>query len=123
MAITHAGRELARHLHVVVTDDYSVGDAFEVCSRIHRAGVTYARIQEVWCSVELSAPLIRWYEKREAQLEALITRHCATLTEMTGHEYTPDFSGDPRGYVVHIKSPGVELGNQDWSLDGRTGVA
>lgn len=123
MTITKAGRELARHLHIVVNDGHSVGEAFEVCSRIHRAGVTYSHIQEVFCSVELSERMTKVYEKRESQLEALITRHCGTLTEMTGHEYVPEFSGDPRGFTVKIGSPGVELGNQDWGLDGKTGVA
>lgn len=87
-------------------------EAQETLSLIARAAKTYARIQEIWCSVELTEKQRVYYTDKESRLEARIKELArALIHEETGLSLQVKFEGDPRGYVVRLVLPdGREVG-------------
>jgi hypothetical protein len=71
----------------------------EIISKIHRLAVTYARIQEIWCSVELNDTMQAYYEKREKQLQIKMLEHANKI----GCKI--EYQGDPRGMTVRLICP------------------
>jgi hypothetical protein len=79
----------------------------ETCSLIARHGMTYGRIQEVWCSRELSDHQTRWFESREETLERQIARLVESLPAPSDESgvlapVVVEFEGDPRGWTVRL---------------------
>lgn len=81
--------------------------ALRVAGLLMRHAKTHGRIQERWCSEEMSESLTRRVERREKQIEALITRHAESLGCKV------HFDGDPRGYTVKLFLP-----TGDWNTWG-----
>lgn len=114
--VTTKGRALAWRLNRYIGTTYEIE---QTCSLIARAATTYARIQEIWCSVELSDYWTGVYEERETQLERRISNLVASLPVPDYPEndrpWRVRFDGDPRGYVVSIIHPeqvGREAGRE-----------
>lgn len=106
--ITNKGRELADRLgrHVGWAPTIS-----ETCSLICRHGTTYNRIQEAWCSVEMTDRETARLEAREARLEARIRDLAGRLPEHDSGPWRVRFEGDPRGWTVRLVAPnGAEVG-------------
>lgn len=82
----------------------------ETFSLINRQAVTYSRIQEVWCNVDMSDRqwLVEHYESKEARIEHRIATLVDSLPEATdpttgeGFRFTVQFDGDPRGWTVRL---------------------
>lgn len=83
--------------------------AFVLCSCARR----YARIQERWCSEEMTDDTIKRLERTESLLE----RRMSEAAEKLGA--TTLFGGDPRGNTVKLQIPGHENLYDCW---GRQGV-
>lgn len=75
-----------------------------------RHAKTYHRIQEMWCSVEMTPKQVKYWEHREQLLEKRITEICKSI----GCE--PIFEGDPRGCDVLVKVPTGYT--DDWGHSG-----
>lgn len=111
--VTKRGKELARSVEPIIGRSAAIELAL---SRMARLAVGYSRMQETWCSVELSERETVRLEASEARLEAAIRRHFDTLP--AGLELR--FTGDPRGYCVKLRAaPGDtarrgKLRGTDW---------
>lgn len=97
MAITARGKDILFTLQKRGYQPTDIVNAAHELSRLGRAATTYARIQEIWCSVELSERQTAKLEQREQRLENLIKSIAASL------ELIAVFQGDPRGYTVRLK--------------------
>ena len=76
-----------------------------------RHGATYARLQEIACSVQLDDREQRRHDKQEADIERRLTEVCKP------YGVVPDFQGDPRGYTIKLIMP--DGFSTDW---GRVGL-
>lgn len=76
-------------------------DVSNIASLILRHGTTYGRIQEIWCSEELTERQEKRLQHKELLLERRITQLCQELDPGC----TPLFEGDPRGNTVKILLP------------------
>lgn len=83
--------------------------AFVLCSCARR----YARIQERWCSEEMTDDTIKRLERTESLLE----RRMADAAERLGA--TTHFGGDPRGHTVKLQIPEFE---QLYDWPGQDGI-
>ena len=100
--ITKSGTFLADNLLPVLG---RTSDIVKTCSLIARHAKSYARIQEIWCSVELSEYQQNYYEKRERWLEQRIMSLVADLPHSDDGPWGVEFAGDPRGYCVKLFCP------------------
>lgn len=103
--ITLKGRALgleAARKGYVITDRM-----LEVLSCISRSAVTYSRIQEAWCSQEMSERTTKALERREMLLEKNMQKLAAAI------DMQVSFEGDPRGYVVRLRDP-KETGEENY---------
>lgn len=118
-ATTLAGYRLAEKLNPYMGTTHQI---VETCSLIARHAKTYNRIQEIWCSDEMSD--IR-REALEAQEEKLMHRIADLVADLphADEEYRDyddidgwasatirgpfivQFDGDPRAYTVRLVSP------------------
>lgn len=88
----------------------------ETCALICRHATTYARIQEIWTSVELSEKAEASMLKREEHLERRIADLVDRLPETDAGKIKVRFGGDPRGATVLLVMPD---GRYDtWGQDG-----
>lgn len=98
-----------------------------ICSVLARHATTYHRIQEIWCSVEMTERQVRHLEHREEMLERRIRALADELTKEI-RANNPDinfgeievlFSGDPRGSTVKLKMPdGFTYLHDAWDKSG-----
>ena len=96
--------------HATRPQDGTYNDVERAARLIMRHAAIYARIQEIWCNVELSDAHTALYEAKEARLEQRITARaqsigCAVI-----------FSGDPRGATVKLVMP--DGYTDDWGREG-----
>jgi hypothetical protein len=113
---TERGWRLAHKLNPAIGTTSAIA---ETCSLIARHARTHGHIQETWCSVEMSDRQTARLEKREAQLEARITRLVEDLPETDEGPITVLFGGDPRGYTVKLVMPGtLSRLHDDWGQEG-----
>lgn len=106
--ITREGCRVAHKLNYQIGTS---GTSQRVASLLHRHARTYDRIQEAWCSVEMSDRQTARLEAREAKLEARIRELVELLPQPDGGSWRVEFSGDPRGYTVRLVAPdGREYG-------------
>lgn len=122
---TKAGYELADAIMPVIGRTQQI---VETCSLIARHAKTYARIQEMWCSVEMTDSQVQHYEEGERQLERRIARLVQDLPHSDDGPWGVSFEGDPRGYTVKLFCPEPSaslLRNSCTTYDQRraTGVA
>ena len=126
--ITSTGRELHDTLLESFDIDYadpacmSWHDRAEICSLIARNAATYGRIQEAWCSVEMSPQQTSGTERREKNLERRISELVEQLPTVKGEQITVKFGGDPRGYTVKLIMPDHRYNSWGGAEDG-IGVA
>ena len=114
--ITNRGRELAWKLNPALGSTVEID---RTCSLIVRHARTYNRIQEVWCSVELSDRATAQLERREALLEQRLTDLVDWLPWTDDGAITVKFDGDPRGHCVKLVMPGqYERLHDDWGREG-----
>jgi hypothetical protein len=99
---TKAGTVLADNIMPVIGRTSAI---VETCSLIARHANSYARIQEIWCSVELSEYQQKYYEQRERWLENRIMSLVTDLPHSDDGPWSVEFSGDPRGYTVKLFCP------------------
>jgi hypothetical protein len=122
-SISNRGAELARQLVSAGAFDASLESQLaQAVSRIARLVPRYARIQEMWCNDEMRETRTKRLEAREAQIEATIARILATLPPSAHGPLSLVFQGDPRGYVVRIKVPGMPRAGNTWGLGGEFGI-
>jgi len=76
-----------------------------ILAKIHRLAVTYNRIQEMWCNVEMDDKTTKYWENREQQLESKMKFYAADIN------CKMQFEGDPRGMTVRLICP--EYRNED----------
>lgn len=100
--VTKAGTSLADAILPVIGRTHAI---METCSLIARHAKTYARIQEMWCSVEMSDKETAYWELREQQLERRITELVDDLPHTDDGPWDVSFEGDPRGYTVKLFCP------------------
>jgi membrane protein implicated in regulation of membrane protease activity len=80
-------------------------------SELVRAAQSYSRIQERWCSEEMSDETTAKLEARETKLERKITDLVWDLPTPDEGRWSVRFEGDPRGHTVRIVHPdGAEIG-------------
>lgn len=79
--------------------DMSIAQAEHAAALLMRHATTHNRIQEIWCNVEMSERMTKYWEKREQQLE----RRMKEIA--TGLNMQIDFTGDPRGYTTRVFFP------------------
>jgi len=123
--VTSSGEKLASYLAPVLGYTHAIS---ETCSLIARHAKTYARIQEMWCSVEMSDRETARVERQEEILERRIRDLVADLPHSDDGPFGVEFSGDPRGYTVRLFCPEPSarlLRNSCTTHDNRraTGVA
>lgn len=80
----------------------TTGNIQRVCSLLHRHARTYDRIQEAWCSDEMSDRHRANVERSESAIERRITELVQHLPEPDSGPWKVVFSGDPRGYTVRL---------------------
>lgn len=108
--VTERAREIEETLSRILPEPESYADRRErlgALSLIGRSSATYARIQEIYCSVDLSS--IPSEEERisrqESGAERRISDLCESLGEtLGGGRILPVFRGDPRGICVSLRS-------------------
>jgi hypothetical protein len=85
---------------------------------IARIARRYGRIQELWCSVELSDRMTAYYEERETRMEQHVARLARGLIA-DGLVTAIEFNGDPRGYAIKFKlatKRSNDMGGETWGL-------
>jgi len=90
----------------------------ELCNLLARHARTYNRIQEIWCSVELSPTATKWYEHREELIEKRIVELVRALPRVKGKPIIVRFTGDPRGYCVKLIMPDERYNTWGGAEDG-----
>lgn len=100
--VTSSGDKLASYLAPVLGYTHAIR---ETCSLIARHAKTYARIQEMWCSVEMSDAETARVERQEFLIEQRIRSLVADLPHSDDGPWSVEFSGDPRGYTVRLTCP------------------
>ena len=128
--ITKKGLELSLSLSRLGA---KISDAdVKTCSRICRLATTYCGVQKELCS----GPRWTWnvntswvwseewqqgLEKRDAQLEEAIRKHCANLPEINGQPVGVSFDGDPRGSTVCllIRAQIYKRSTRNWDFEAR----
>jgi hypothetical protein len=103
--ITKKGYELAFRLNPYIGTTSRIG---ETVSLIARHATTYAWIQEVWCTRELTDEQRTRLEVKEERLEARITDLVNDLPWTEHGQIKVQFDGDPRGYVVRLLVPDMD---------------
>lgn len=103
--ITENGRRLFHEIakkqeHNIIPpfwrDSNDINDIVDVCSRLHRAAITYSSIQEKWCSDYMSDRARIELERRERLIERNIRRLTGELNLGCSHclSYCKTCSGD-----------------------------
>lgn len=114
--ITRAGRALRDKILSDIPDAMDFYESSGLCSLLCRHARTYERIQELWCSYEMTDRETRYYEKREASLEKRMRWAAERL------RIGIKFTGDPRGCCVKLLLPSRRYnswgGEEDgWGID------
>jgi hypothetical protein len=108
VTVSNAGREIATKLNPYLGTTREIAG---IASLIHRQAVTYCRIQEIWCSVELSDSQTEYWQTRELAIESRITALVDSLPWVNGVQITVQFDGDPRGWTTRLIMPDMrEIG-------------
>ncbi len=109
--VTQRGRNLAWKINPFVGTTSAIE---ETCSLLARHAASYSRIQEAWCSVEMSDAATARLEAKESALEARIGSLVQDLPAPDDGPWRVVFEGDPRGWTVRIVTPdGREIGLDD----------
>lgn len=87
-------------------------DVRRIAELLCRHGKTYARLQEIWCNVEMTERQEKYWQRRESLIERRIRQLCTEL----GPDFEPIFDGDPRGNTVKVKVPSGRT--NDWGKEG-----
>ena len=69
---TRKGYELAYRLQRALPPTLTEAQLLHLCSRICKLAATYQRIQEKWCNESMDDRTTRYWERREARIEATI---------------------------------------------------
>lgn len=121
--ISHKGGELASQLisagHFTIHQYDSLASTL---SRIMRMCPAHARIAEAFCSEDMGDKKRARLEKRDAQLEATMTRIAGELPSSKNGPCELVFQGDPRGYTVKLKVPNAPNSGNTWGLGGEYGL-
>ncbi len=100
--ITHKGRELFDKLAPSIGVPFG---AAGICSLVCRQAKLYCRIQEDWCSKEMTDQERCWTERKEFNIEFRIKKLISELPEVDGKPIEVLFGGDPRGHTVKLLMP------------------
>ena len=94
-------KERARFRQLCIAEGREGNEArrWDLADAIIRDATSYNRIQERWCSEEMSDRATKALERREGQIERRIRNRC----ELLG--FRVEFGGDPRGYCVRVFVP------------------
>lgn len=100
--VTRKGDELSSRLNLWIGTTYKIR---ETCSLIARHATTYAWMQEVWCTREMSDWQTADLKKREGRIERRLNELATDLPETGDGPFKLQLDGDPRGYVVRLVAP------------------